>query len=52
MVEAEQMHERRVQVVDVNAVVGGVDAELVGLAECQPRLEAAAAIHIVKVLGW
>jgi len=36
VVEAEQVEQGGVQVVDVDLVLGGVEAELVGLAEGEP----------------
>src|SRR5262249_9774522 len=42
MVKAEQVEERGVEVVDVDPVRNGVEAELVGRAERKSRLDAAA----------
>src|SRR5689334_18730515 len=42
VIEAEQVQQRRVQVVDVDFVFRGVEAEVVGLAEREAGLYAAA----------
>ena len=42
VVEAQQVQDRGVQVVDVDAVLGDVEAELVAFAERDARLDAAA----------
>ena len=42
MVEAEQVQDRRVQVVDVDLILRDVEAELVGLADSDAGLHAAA----------
>ncbi len=41
MVEAEQVQNRGVQVVDVDLILGGVEGEFVGFAECVATLHAA-----------
>ena len=51
MIEAEQVEDRRVQVVDVDFVLRHVEAEVVGLAEGEAGFHAAARSHIVKQFG-
>jgi hypothetical protein len=42
VVQAEQVKDRRLQIVDVNGIARDAEAELVGLAVCDARLDAAA----------
>src|SRR5688500_5637099 len=51
VVEAEEVEEGGVQVVDVDLVLGGVEAELVGLAEGEPRFDAAAGQPHAEAVG-
>src|SRR5947208_1714651 len=51
VIKAEQMEKRRVQVVDVDAVGRGVEAEFVGLAQSEARLDAAASQPHRKAIG-
>ena len=48
MVEAKQIQDSRVQIVDVQAIVDGVQAELVGGADARPPRTPPPASHIVK----
>ena len=52
MVNTQAVEDRRMQVVDMDGVVGDVVAVIVRFAECDSGLMPPPANHIVKQRGW